>query len=284
MQSPGTQTVYRGTDRILGGVSSGLAEGFHVEVLWVRLAFVVLAFINGVGLLLYVVLWVLMPERAGYQPPGQNVLESMGADIKRAWADLRTQFGSGSTAPASPATTAAAAPPAAGIAVANEAPHAGADGGASTGHPYPKLHLWCHPGRPRDRVPGRQQRHHVERHLACGPDRAGDRAPRQEPGEEGLVPNRRASRRRSTFQSRCGARKKRTHRYAQPRIIGSSKTKPMSAHNPPALNATPATRAAAINKPTAPTSSSVADRIWTAGAGSPVAGAAGRGLAPETQA
>ena len=58
----------------------------------------------------------------------------------------------------------------------------------------------------------------------------------------------------------------------------------MSAHNPPALNAAPATSATAINKPTAPTSSSVADRIWTAGAGSPVAGAPGRGLAPETQA
>lgn len=93
MQSPGTQTFYRGTDRILGGVCSGLGEGFHVEVLWVRLAFVVLAFINGLGLLLYVVLWVLMPERAGYRPPGQNVFESMGADIKRAWADLKTQFG-----------------------------------------------------------------------------------------------------------------------------------------------------------------------------------------------
>jgi phage shock protein PspC (stress-responsive transcriptional regulator) len=120
MQSPGTQTFFRGTDRILGGVCSGLAEGFHVEVLWVRLAFVVLAFINGVGLLLYVVLWVLMPERGGYQPPAQNVFESMGADIKRAWADLRTQFGSGPTAPASPAATAAAAPPSAGV--VNEAP------------------------------------------------------------------------------------------------------------------------------------------------------------------
>ena len=93
MQAPGSQTFYRGTDRILGGVCSGLAEGFHVEVLWVRLAFVVLAFINGVGLLLYVVLWVLMPERAGYRPPGQNAFESMGADIKRAWADLKNQFG-----------------------------------------------------------------------------------------------------------------------------------------------------------------------------------------------
>jgi phage shock protein PspC (stress-responsive transcriptional regulator) len=115
MQSPGTQTFFRGSDRILGGVCSGLAEGFHVEVLWVRLAFVVLAFINGVGLLLYLVMWVLMPERAGYQPPGQNVFESMGADIKRAWADLKTQFRAGTAAPAAPTSTSAAAPPAAGI-------------------------------------------------------------------------------------------------------------------------------------------------------------------------
>ena len=110
MQSPGTQTFYRGTDRILGGVGSGLAEGFHVEVLWVRVAFVVLTFINGVGLLLYGVLWVLMPERAGYQRPGQNVFESMAADVKRAWADLRTQFGSSPATPAAPSATAAAAP------------------------------------------------------------------------------------------------------------------------------------------------------------------------------
>jgi phage shock protein PspC (stress-responsive transcriptional regulator) len=110
MQSPATQTFYRGTDRILGGVCSGLAEGFHVEVLWVRLAFVVLAFINGVGLLLYIVLWVLMPERAGDRPAGQNAFESMGADIKRAWADLKNQFGAGSTASSAPAATASAAP------------------------------------------------------------------------------------------------------------------------------------------------------------------------------
>ena len=124
MQSPGTQTFYRGTDRILGGVCSGLAEGFHVEVLWVRLAFVVLAFINGVGLLLYVVLWVLIPERAGYRPPGQNVFESMGADIKRAWADLRNQFGAGPTAPAGTSPAAVASPPTASTSVATGAPAA----------------------------------------------------------------------------------------------------------------------------------------------------------------
>ncbi|HEY4887089.1 MAG TPA: hypothetical protein VIJ58_00740, partial [Candidatus Dormibacteraeota bacterium] len=62
----------------------------------------------GVGLLLYIVLWVLMPERAGYRPAAQNAFESMGADIKRAWADLQNQFGAGSTAASAPAATTSA--------------------------------------------------------------------------------------------------------------------------------------------------------------------------------
>ena len=44
------------------------------------------------------------------------------ADIKRAWADLRAQFGSGPTAPVSPTPAASIAEPAAGAPVAAEAP------------------------------------------------------------------------------------------------------------------------------------------------------------------
>ncbi|MEA2629479.1 MAG: phage shock protein [Chloroflexota bacterium] len=110
MQQPtGTQTFFRGSDRILGGVCSGLAEGFHVETLWVRLAFVVLTFLNGIGLLLYVILWVLMPERTGYRPSGQGAVESMRNDVKRAWADLRAQFGGSSVPPTT--STADVTPP-----------------------------------------------------------------------------------------------------------------------------------------------------------------------------
>jgi phage shock protein PspC (stress-responsive transcriptional regulator) len=113
MQPPtGTQTFFRGSDRILGGVCSGLAEGFHVETLWVRLAFVVLTFLNGIGLLLYVILWVLMPEHTGYRPAGQGAVESMRNDVKRAWADVRAQFG-GSRAAQPTTATADVAPPAA---------------------------------------------------------------------------------------------------------------------------------------------------------------------------
>jgi phage shock protein C len=122
MQPPANQTFYRGADRILGGVCSGLAQGFHVEPLWVRLAFVVLTFLNGIGILLYVVLWILMPESTESRPSGQGVLESMGNDLKRAWADLRVQFrgqatsttqvsnASGTTPSSSPTTPAPSEP------------------------------------------------------------------------------------------------------------------------------------------------------------------------------
>ena len=108
MQPPGDQSFYRGGDRIIGGVCSGLAEGFHVDPLWVRLAFVVLTFLQGVGVLLYVVLWFLMPERPGYRPAAQTTFQSMNNDLKRAWADLRAQFGG--TSPPARASSVAAEP------------------------------------------------------------------------------------------------------------------------------------------------------------------------------
>ncbi|HEV2033577.1 MAG TPA: PspC domain-containing protein [Candidatus Dormibacteraeota bacterium] len=111
MQSPSDQKFYRGSDRIVGGVCSGLAEGLHVDTIWVRLAFVVLAFAQGIGVLVYLVLWVIMPERAHDRPAGRSAFDSMADDVKRAWADLRGQFGSRPPASASPYTTGAPAPP-----------------------------------------------------------------------------------------------------------------------------------------------------------------------------
>ena len=49
------------SDRILGGVCAGLAHYFGVDTLLVRLIFVVFAITAGAGLLLYLLLWVLMP-------------------------------------------------------------------------------------------------------------------------------------------------------------------------------------------------------------------------------
>jgi phage shock protein C len=48
-------------DRMIAGVCGGLAEYFKLDPTLVRLAFVVLAFAKGFGLLVYFILLVLMP-------------------------------------------------------------------------------------------------------------------------------------------------------------------------------------------------------------------------------
>ena len=50
------------TDRKVAGVSGGLGRHFDVDPTIIRVAFVVLAFFGGAGLLLYGVGWLLVPE------------------------------------------------------------------------------------------------------------------------------------------------------------------------------------------------------------------------------
>ena len=105
MRQATQQTFQRGKDRILGGVCSGLAAGLHIDPLWVRLGFVLLAFLQGVGVLIYIVLWLVMPEPVEGQEGTRAGVDSMTADIKRIGAELRGQFGgSAKNVPADPAT------------------------------------------------------------------------------------------------------------------------------------------------------------------------------------
>lgn len=54
--------LYRNPDdKVLGGVASGLAAYFGIEVIWTRLAFVLLILAGGSGFLIYLVLWIITP-------------------------------------------------------------------------------------------------------------------------------------------------------------------------------------------------------------------------------
>jgi phage shock protein PspC (stress-responsive transcriptional regulator) len=58
-----TRPLYRPVqDRMLAGVASGLARYFGLDVLLVRIALVVLVFVGGIGLPLYLACWLLIPE------------------------------------------------------------------------------------------------------------------------------------------------------------------------------------------------------------------------------
>ncbi|PZX61023.1 phage shock protein C (PspC) family protein [Algoriphagus ratkowskyi] len=48
-------------DKVLGGVASGLAAYFGVEVIYTRLALVLLMLAGGSGLLIYLILWIITP-------------------------------------------------------------------------------------------------------------------------------------------------------------------------------------------------------------------------------
>jgi phage shock protein PspC (stress-responsive transcriptional regulator) len=86
----------RGSDRILGGVCSGLAAYFRVDVLLVRIAFVILAVVPpglGIGVILYLALWFLMePPQGEPTSATRNIgarLRTMGDEIRE---DFRTGF------------------------------------------------------------------------------------------------------------------------------------------------------------------------------------------------
>lgn len=57
------------SNKMIGGVCSGLAEYFSIDPTIVRLIFAGLVILYGQGLLLYLILWIVMPEEKASTPP-----------------------------------------------------------------------------------------------------------------------------------------------------------------------------------------------------------------------
>ncbi|MGH3786483.1 MAG: ATP-binding protein [Pseudonocardiaceae bacterium] len=94
-------------ERVIAGVSSGIAEHLGVPVLWVRLVFVVLAGLGGAGLVGYALLWVFLPAtESGAQRPSvaretqQGIgLVVLGVGLALAGAALGSAWGGWVTGP-----------------------------------------------------------------------------------------------------------------------------------------------------------------------------------------
>ena len=48
--------------RVIGGVAGGLAEYWHLDPVVARVLFIIVAMMTGVGVLLYIILWIIIPE------------------------------------------------------------------------------------------------------------------------------------------------------------------------------------------------------------------------------
>jgi phage shock protein PspC (stress-responsive transcriptional regulator) len=60
--SAGKKLFRDGDDKFLGGVAAGIAHYFNIDTIWMRLILLALFFSAGFGILLYVILWILLPE------------------------------------------------------------------------------------------------------------------------------------------------------------------------------------------------------------------------------
>jgi phage shock protein C len=63
--------------RVFGGVAGGLAEYMNLDPILVRILFIITAAINGIGALLYIIMWIVVPEAPlEYEFPNYNKPDS----------------------------------------------------------------------------------------------------------------------------------------------------------------------------------------------------------------
>jgi phage shock protein PspC (stress-responsive transcriptional regulator) len=63
--------------RMLGGVAAGLAKYFELDVALMRVILVVLSFLGGAGVPLYVAAWLLIPEEGSEVPIASELLSNV---------------------------------------------------------------------------------------------------------------------------------------------------------------------------------------------------------------
>lgn len=78
--APTVRRLVRDPGASLGGVASGLSQHYGIDVSVIRLAFVLFTLISGVGLLLYILAWLIIPKGEVWPPAGaKNINNSLSS-------------------------------------------------------------------------------------------------------------------------------------------------------------------------------------------------------------
>jgi phage shock protein C len=83
------------TDRVIAGVAGGIAQRVGFNATLVRLAWVVSVFFGGFGILLYLILWLVLPKGPAHAPAIRIAEERYArgeisaAELERIRGDLR---------------------------------------------------------------------------------------------------------------------------------------------------------------------------------------------------
>lgn len=66
--------------RVIGGVAGGLAEFFGIDPTIIRIIFILLTIMGGGGILIYIILWIVVPERYITQSPYSTYSPPINSD------------------------------------------------------------------------------------------------------------------------------------------------------------------------------------------------------------
>lgn len=69
--------------RIIGGVAGGIADFFHIDPFFIRLAFILSSIFGGSGVIIYLVLWLVLPSSKDAEPFTKESIEENVSDIKQ---------------------------------------------------------------------------------------------------------------------------------------------------------------------------------------------------------
>ena len=69
-------------NKIIGGVCGGLGEYFNIDPSIVRIVFALAFFTEGFGLLLYVILWIILPSYSSIDKDSSDVINENKEEIK----------------------------------------------------------------------------------------------------------------------------------------------------------------------------------------------------------
>ena len=82
--------LYRSrTDQMIGGVCGGLGAYFNIDPTLVRLIVVLMAVFGGSGVLIYLILWIIVPEEGRTTGTPQEVIQSNAQEV----GDRAREFG-----------------------------------------------------------------------------------------------------------------------------------------------------------------------------------------------
>ncbi|MFH1547506.1 MAG: PspC domain-containing protein [bacterium] len=78
-----SRTLYRSEkNRMIAGVAAGLAEYFDIDPVIVRLIFVFMVVYGGSGVLIYVILWLVIPSESDVKKPTEETVQKGANEIK----------------------------------------------------------------------------------------------------------------------------------------------------------------------------------------------------------